>query len=251
MGLIVRRICFVIGSPVILIALLFAAIRKFGLWFIKDVCSDKYRYITGHSSPNGTNYINWGGSKFSPYIVIIENKTDDLKRAILFGCNEFLMVTNHGSDEGIVVKMAYSNVSYLQLLQQPTQRPFILGGMVLYSDNHKQVKTEITYQCRDANGQRLEDTFSIPVPDDQPQQGIADTSVILQLKKVKWWMSNKKREKIMQTTIYDAAIKYPIDGNSQLSLMIEPRTKLEIVMYPALRELQPSKLKQWFVWLMK
>ncbi len=69
-----------------------------------------------------------------PYIFCVENKSDKVQRAILYGCSKFLTLPNYGSDEGIVIT-PMNDVSYLEHILTSAFKPFSFQGWRVSSTN--------------------------------------------------------------------------------------------------------------------
>jgi len=92
----------------------------------------------------------------SPYCLIINNKTTDIKNCFLFGLGQFIHAKNYGSDEGLNVAMQTSNVSYIELLMQSGFMPFETKLIRLRSKSREQISQIIFITSKDANGQMCE-----------------------------------------------------------------------------------------------
>ncbi len=119
----------------------------------------------------------------SPYQVTVTNTTAGSLNLVLFGNNQFLQSTNFGSDAGLTVVPAQSNVSYLELLLQSASQPFETSLIRVQSSNATQVTQILTVTVKDANGQ----SASIPIITQsyfsayQEQSGILDIPYALKI----------------------------------------------------------------------
>lgn len=87
-----------------------------------------------------------------PYEIFIKNPTDRDLTCVLFGCDDFLLSENFGSDKEIQVTPAFS-VRYSKLLLQSAFKPFETGLIKMHCSNKEQFKQKIDTISGDANGQ--------------------------------------------------------------------------------------------------
>jgi hypothetical protein len=66
----------------------------------------------------------------------IENKTDEVKKAILLGLTINLLKSNYGSDEGILVSATEDDTKYLDLLMQTGGELFCAKRIMIFSDKY-------------------------------------------------------------------------------------------------------------------
>lgn len=154
---------------------------------------------------------NFAGSMASPkaptpYQVSIVNSTAGTLNAVLFGKNQYLLSTNFGSDTGIAVTPAQTNVSYLFLLQQSSDQPFETSLIRIQSTNTSQITQILTVTVLDANGQS------------------ATLPIITQS-----YFSSYQQ----QSGILDVPYSLKIDGNTNLSFPVLATTTVVITFFPA------------------
>jgi hypothetical protein len=143
----------------------------------------------------------------NPYSLIIENTAGSTATAVLFGRNTYLVgSTNYGSAASIVITPAYSNVSYVEVLQQSGDQPFISGLLRIQSSNSAQVTQMITVTTKDANGQQ----FSAPL--------------ITQ---------NYFSSMQFQSGIIDVELNLTINANTYLSFSVLGSTSVTMTFFPA------------------
>lgn len=163
----------------------------------------------------------------TPYFIIIKNTTNEIKRCSLFGFGINIFRKNFGSDEGITVEMAQSNVDYLFMLIQSAFQPFETGLIQMRSKNLKQLMNVVTITSKDANGQLCQ----IPIitanyirPD-----GIG-TSVDVEGKDL-----GEDDEKII-----DVYYNLKLDMGTDLNLTLLPNAELRLLVYP-IKKFSPSR----------
>ncbi len=139
----------------------------------------------------------------SPYVVCIENTSEKKANAIIFGRNKRLLSDNFGSDESINISNV--NGSYLQLLNQSASQPFETNLIRIFSENESQVKNAMSYESSDANGQ----------------------SCIVPLIIEKYFNPSQAHYNII-----DASLELKIDGNTELSYTVNPKTKVTLSFRP-------------------
>ncbi len=88
----------------------------------------------------------------NPYCVEVENKTDEVLNAVVFGYNDFSSCPNYGSDIGVTVSVPFTNVSYFKLLSQSVYKPFDLGYIRITSTKSEHVTPILEITSSDANG---------------------------------------------------------------------------------------------------
>lgn len=142
----------------------------------------------------------------SPYQITIENKNDEVSKAIIFGYNKRFLTKNFGSDDGILVKNSMCNSSYIQLLQQSMSMPFETSLIRIQSTNTKQVTTMFLIESSDANGQ----SCSVP------------------LITANYFSANQ-----FQSSIIDIPYGLKVDGNTELVYEVQPKTTVVITFFPA------------------
>jgi len=142
----------------------------------------------------------------SPYQITIENKNDEVSKAIIFGYNKRLLTKNFGSDDGVLVENSVYNSSYLQLLQQSSSKPFETRLIRVQSQNISQVTSKFLIESSDANGQ----------------------SCTIPLVTVNYFSANQ-----FQSSIIDIPYNIKIDGNTELIYEVQPKTKVTITFFPA------------------
>ena len=140
----------------------------------------------------------------TPVQIEIDNDTDEIKEAVLFGTNRHLLSENHGSDKDLKLSSSQFNVTYPQIIMDVAHNPIEVELMRIQSANTSQVTEVITLNSYDCNGQEV----SIPIITQsyfQPTQ--------------------------FQATILDVPFKMTIDGNTQLHMHVRPNTKVIITLF--------------------
>lgn len=87
-----------------------------------------------------------------PIQIEIQNTTDEIKQAVLFGNNRNLLNDNFGSDKGIKVRPIQSNLSYLEVLQSISHDPIKVSLIRIQSSDYSQVTQVITMNYKEPNG---------------------------------------------------------------------------------------------------
>lgn len=142
----------------------------------------------------------------SPYQITVTNTTPNTLTCVLFGKNQFLLSTNFGSDVGLTVTPAQTNVTYLELLQQSADQPFETSLLRVQSANATQVTQILTVTVKDANGQS------------------ATLPIITQS-----YFSSYQQ----QSGILDVPYNLKIDGNTSVTSPILGNTTVTYTFFPA------------------
>lgn len=154
--------------------------------------------------------------RVSPYVLNVENNTDELKKCVLFGASKNLSNPNFGSDLGVSVKMAYDNISYGQLLYQSGYKPFETEYVRIHSSNPSQLTQILHLDCWDANGQEL----YYPI----------NTSIFFSAMQ-------------FQSSIIDINHNIKIDFNTMLTINVLPKSNFTISLFPKPKKENYFKLK--------
>lgn len=142
----------------------------------------------------------------SPYQITVTNTTSGTLTCVLFGKNQYLLSTNFGSDAGLTVTPAQSNVTYLELLQQSADQPFETSLLRVQSSNATQVTQILTVSVKDANGQA------------------ATLPIITQS-----YFSSYQQ----QSGILDVPYNLKVDGNTSVTSPILANTTVTYTFFPA------------------
>ena len=86
--------------------------------------------------------------KPSPYVIIIENISEQIQKAVLFGGEENTKKIHYGCDEGIVLRSGIPSVTYLEILTQSIHKPFKVENTEIYSTT-QQLALPICYTIKD------------------------------------------------------------------------------------------------------
>ncbi len=130
---------------------------------------------TDTSFPMEGDYAANGGGAFKPtsqpFIVKVENTTGAaVANVIVLGSYENLFgTTNFGNPAAIQLTSGVPNVTYIQMLKQFENQPFVTGLTYIQSSNTSQVLEVVTVRHQDANG-NLQDYPIIPTIDPYQEQ---------------------------------------------------------------------------------
>lgn len=89
-----------------------------------------------------------------PYVILIENKSEEQKKWVIFGSNKFLNEENYGSEENVEIKN-YGNIetSYSSILEEFSQIKIKCGFIRVQSDNSKNIcQTMSHHTIRNTSG---------------------------------------------------------------------------------------------------
>jgi hypothetical protein len=142
----------------------------------------------------------------TPYQIVVSNTTAGTLTARLFGRNQYWADANYGSDAGITVTPAQTNVTYPELLQQSANQPFDTSLIRVQSSNTNQVTQILTVRSKDSNGQEC----TIPV--------------ITQ----SYFSANQ-----FQAGIVDVPYSVKLDGNTAISFPVLATTDVTITFFPS------------------
>lgn len=149
----------------------------------------------------------------SPFQICITNKTNEVKRAVLFNFDENYNKENYGSDIGIKVSPSPQNVTYAKILSESAFKPFITSFIRLQSTNSDQIHSILDYNQKEANGQE----------------------VGLSIFTESYFSSHQ-----FQSGIIDIPIELDINNISELSFNILPKTTLVVTLFAAFK---PTELE--------
>lgn len=86
-------------------------------------------------------------TEFKPYHLIISNHdSSNEKKAVLFGAEFYLKSINYGSEIAINIRSADKATEYFHLLNQSTERAFIVKGIRLFTDSWIKMPKSIYYK---------------------------------------------------------------------------------------------------------
>ncbi len=161
---------------------------------------EDYDYMEGSQMPQEKLY------QADPYQIVVEN-TDENRaaKAIIFGNDKFLLKTNFGNSQSVIVSIGQPGVEYVELLQQSSTKPFATQFMRIESENQLQVTKFITVNQKDANG----NWFQRP----------------MNMQQFKSAYQNDKN-------MLDAPINEYIDGTTYWEVEIEPKTRVFYTIFP-------------------
>lgn len=140
-----------------------------------------------------------------PYSLVIQNTNPTAATAVLFGKNKFLLATNFGSDTGVIITPSYSDVEYVEMLQQSGSQPFDTSLIRIQSSNSTQITQILNVTSKDANGQ----VFTDPI--------------ITQ---------NYFSSMQFQSGILDAPVRLTINENSYITFTVLASTTLTMTFFP-------------------
>jgi hypothetical protein len=155
-----------------------------------------FRVIKEHSLPYG--------------LIVTNNDHKDKKNAVLFGLNSYLLTPNYGSDIPITVVPTQNNVSYLEVLQQSANRPFITRIISFKGKINDIRDIVLTYTQKDANGM----SFTKPIIIEK----------LIDIDKVD--LNDNENDQTVE-------IKYKteVDANTQISFYLKPQSKVDIYIF--------------------
>jgi|JI10StandDraft_1071094.scaffolds.fasta_scaffold11433_17 hypothetical protein len=89
-----------------------------------------------------------------PYVIKVENTTDKVLEAKLFGANRNIDSVNYGSDIGVIITgNDGSQKSYLQILEQSRFKKITTSLIRIFTNNPCQITQILNFKETDANGQ--------------------------------------------------------------------------------------------------
>ncbi len=141
----------------------------------------------------------------SPYQVYIKNDSDHIKRAVLFGFDDYFDVNNYGSDPELEIRAGTpaDKNGYRRLLAQSATHPFNIGLWRLSCQNIKQLDETFVIHYFNANNRMCEDPL--------------------------FFEEHKGAE---QKTIRQKRYPVKVDSNTKVYLKILPKTILTISIFP-------------------
>lgn len=137
--------------------------------------------------------------RMNPYMIVIENTTDERKTCYALGFNKFWRHENFGNEEGIIITNPLS--SYEELFAQSNTKAFSLSRIRI-NFNDKPATRFLKVQ-KDANGQTYQAPIMLTLNATQFQANLID--------------------------IEDNSI---VDGNFHFEIDVEPKSTVEIMLYP-------------------
>lgn len=140
----------------------------------------------------------------APYVINVTNTTAGNLTCILFGTSLYYQSTNYGSDTGVTVASASTNISYFQMLTQSLTQPFEVGAMRIISSASQVVQT-INAESVDSSGQRVD----LPIFASIYQSSYQNNSGIV-----------------------DIDYPFTIDANTSLSFTILAATSAVVIFFP-------------------
>ncbi len=87
-----------------------------------------------------------------PFEIQVVNSTGGTLTAVLFGRNKYSQSTNYGSAVGLVVTTGFSDVSYLQLLEESASQPFETSRLRISCSNTTQVTKVLSIKTSNSRG---------------------------------------------------------------------------------------------------
>ena len=96
----------------------------------------------------------------NPYVLEYENTSDKDTTAVLFGFNDYNGVENFGNPKEVVITSLQGG-TYRRLLNQSSNKPFVIGEWKFVSSNPKQLFQNLTENIVDANGLVAQKPFSL------------------------------------------------------------------------------------------
>jgi|ERR1035437_6230682 hypothetical protein len=133
-----------------------------------------------------------------PYTIIVDNKSDEVKNAIIFGAEECKLKHNFGSDDGVKVLSGINGITYAEALLQSEHLPFKSGVVKIYSTT-QQLSLPFSYKKTNSNG----GSEKIPIYADKVENGCAELFG-----------------------------DFDINKDNGFSLMVLPRTTIVVKVYP-------------------
>ena len=85
-----------------------------------------------------------------PYLINVENLTNEKADVVIFGFNKHFKKQNYGSDNGVLVETPFASIEYSELLIESALNPFQIDLIIIKSENIDQVKEAITVKHEDA-----------------------------------------------------------------------------------------------------
>jgi hypothetical protein len=141
-----------------------------------------------------------------PYVIKVENTTDKLLEAKLFGANRNIDALNYGSDIGVIITgNDGSQESYLQILEQSRFKKITTSLIRIHTPNISQLTQILNFEEIDANGQY----FGFPII----------TAIYFSAKQ-------------LNSSVLDVNYKAIINSNTDISFKIMPNT---VVFYTIFR----------------
>ena len=101
-------------------------------------------------------------NRSKPYVVTIRNNSGEanvIGSFVLFGANQYLYVSNYGSDSNIVYRVSPS--SYIEVLNESQQKPFVADSFKVFSTDPLNFSQSLMFGYNDANGRALAEPLNI------------------------------------------------------------------------------------------
>lgn len=174
--------------------------------YVKDNYKDFYHISNNNLGyKNPSNYFDKVQISSKPYMINVENDSEQDKTGVLFGKTTYLNSDNFGSSEYVKIKPVPENVTYLQMIMQSAAQPFQTSLIRIRSNKNLKHLGKITNVIKDANGQIIKDPIHIES-----------------------YLSP------LQNTDNNCDIPYSIkiDTNSHLEFKIPGKTKLTFTFFP-------------------
>jgi hypothetical protein len=109
---------------------------------------------TKYAQPGDTVNVHTPVKYADPYVILIENTTNEEREWVIFGSNKFLCEENFGSDEGVEVKnLGNVEMPYSSILEEFSKTKIKCGIIRVQSENRKDVSQSISHHTiRNTNG---------------------------------------------------------------------------------------------------
>lgn len=150
-----------------------------------------------------------------PYQVVVENKSNKVQKAVLFGCASNYHKANFGNPAGLDISVPFSDVDYSKLLFQSGVRSFTCNKIRLHSSKRMNIEKNIKVCSSDANGQ----SCTIPITPSKYELGI-------------------------QTALRDIPFKVKINESTEISFDVHPNSQIAITLFPESEKRMPRTSKE-------
>ena len=154
-----------------------------------------------------------------PYIFIIENRSEEIQKAMLFGGESNKEKANYGSDAGIRIISGMPNVTYLEMLMQSIAQPFKASQVEFYS-TPQQLALPVSYTyITDRKNAPFTPTASLDNLSNEQDNDNITVMRAINLVAENGCASTREFE--------------IIDDNSDISMYVLPKTIIVVKVYPA------------------